>query len=376
VEFLEGLGNFTVEWILPFLFVLTLVVFFHELGHFLVARWNGVAVKVFSVGFGPEIVGFTDRKGTRWKIAWIPLGGYVRFVGDENVASAAGREAIAKLSEEDLKKAFVAKPVGARAAIVAAGPIANFILAIVIYAGLFMFAGQAVTAPQVDEVQPDTPAAEAGFQPGDLVVSINGTPIETFTDFQRYVSVRGGETLAVTVERAGQHVDLMVTPAIQESPDGFGGVYRRGQIGIQRNIGPDDVTIQYLPLTEAIGAAADEVWFVISQTVRYAGRIISGREPPDQLGGPITVARVAGDAASISFVALVALAAGLSVSIGFVNLLPIPLLDGGHLLFFAIEAIRRRPLGDQAQEVGFRLGFVVVLGLILFVLALDLARIF
>jgi regulator of sigma E protease len=376
VEFLERFGSFTVEWILPFLFVLTLVVFFHELGHFLVARWNGVAVKVFSVGFGPEILGFTDRKGTRWKISWIPLGGYVRFVGDENVASAAGREALAKLSEEERKTAFVAKPVGARAAIVAAGPLANFILAIVIYACLFMFAGQAVTAPQVDEVQPDTPAAEAGFQPGDLVVSINGTAIETFTDFQRFVSVRGGETLTVTVERDGQPLVLTVTPAIQESPDGFGGVYRRGQIGIQRNIGPDDLTIQYLSLPEAIGAAVDEVWFVISQTVRYAGRIVTGREPPDQLGGPITVARVAGDAASISFIALVALAAGLSVSIGFVNLLPIPLLDGGHLLFFAIEAIRRRPLGDQAQEVGFRLGFVVVLGLILFVLALDLTRIF
>jgi len=376
VEFLEGIGSFTVQWILPFLFVLTLVVFFHELGHFLVARWNCVTVKTFSIGFGPEIAGFTDRKGTRWKLSWIPLGGYVRFLGDENVASAAGRDAIAELTKEELKTAFIAKSVGARAAIVAAGPVANFILAIVIYTGLFMFAGQAVTTPEVEEVLPDTPAAEAGFQPGDLVVSINGTPIQTFTDFQRYVSVRGGETLTVTVERAGETFDLVVTPAVQETPDGFGGVYRRGQIGIQRTIGPEDMTIQYLPLPQAMGAAVNEVWFVISQTVRYVGRIVTGREPPDQLGGPITVARVAGDAASISFVALIALAAGLSVSIGFVNLLPIPLLDGGHLLFFAIEAIRRRPLGDRAQEVGFRLGFVVVLGLILFVLALDLTRIF
>ena len=374
--FLGDLGGFTVQWVLPFLFVLTIVVFFHELGHFLVARWNGVTVKVFSVGFGREIAGFTDSKGTRWKLSWIPLGGYVRFLGDENVASATGRGAIAELSEEDLKTAFVAQSVGARAAIVAAGPIANFILATVIFAGLFMFAGQPVSAPQIDAVLPDTPAAEAGFEAGDLVVSINSTPIETFSDFQRLISVSGGQNLAVTVEREGRLFELSVTPAIQESPDGFGGVYRRGQIGVTANIDPDEVTIQYLPLPEAVGAAVSEVWFVISQTVRYVGRIVTGREPPDQLGGPITVARVAGDAASIGFVALIALAAGLSVSIGFINLLPIPLLDGGHLLFFAIEAIRRRPLGDQAQEMGFRLGFVIVLGLILFVLTLDLTRIF
>ena len=287
-----------------------------------------------------------------------------------------GREAIAELSEEEKKTAFLTQSVGARAAIVAAGPIANFILAVVIFAGLFMFAGEPISTPKVDEVLPDTPAAAAGFEAGDLVVSINGTPIESFSEFQRYVSVRGGEELTITVERGAEILDLVVTPAIRETPDGFGGVYRRGQIGIQTTIGPDDTTIRYLGFPEAVGAGVSEVWFVISQTVRYIGRIVTGQEPPDQLGGPITVARVAGDAASISFIALMALAAGLSVSIGFVNLLPIPLLDGGHLLFFAIEAIRRKPLGDQAQEMGFRLGFAVVLGLILFVLALDLTRIF
>lgn len=373
MEFLEGIGGFTVGTILPFLFVLTLIVFVHEFGHFIVARWAGVTVKVFSVGFGPEIVGFTDRKGTRWRLSAIPFGGYVRFLGDENAASAGGREAIAALSETERGTAFATQSVGKRAAIVAAGPLANFILAIAIFAVWFGVIGRPAILPVVAEVLPETPAAAAGFEPGDLVVAIDGTAIETFDDFQRFVSGRAGRQIVVTVERDGMEVNLAVTPAETELEDGFGGVYRVGQIGVRR---AEDANIStyYTPFPQAIWEGVNETWYVISSTLGYLGRVITAQEPPDQLGGPITVARVASEAAAISFTALIGLAAYLSVSIGFVNLLPIPLLDGGHLLFYGAEAIRRRPLADRTQEIGFRVGFAMIAALILFVLALDFGR--
>lgn len=374
MSFLEGIGGFAVGLVIPFLFVLTLIVFVHELGHFLVARWNGVTVKVFSIGFGPELLGFTDRRGTRWRLSAIPLGGYVRFLGDENVASAEGREAVGKLTTEERETAFVTQPVGRRAAIVAAGPIANFILAIVIFAFLYGVVGRDGLVPVVDDVRPDTPAAEAGFEPGDVIVAVEGVTVDTFADLQRLVGTRAGDELTVRVERAGAELDLAVTPNLVETDDGFGGVYRRGQIGIVAAANPDTITRYYTPFPQSIFEGVSETWYVISQTLGYIGRIITAQEPPDQLGGPITVARVAEEAASVGFVALLALAAYLSVSVGFVNLLPIPMLDGGHLTFYALEKIRGRPLGDRAQEVGYRIGLVVVLSLIILVLALDLGR--
>lgn len=376
MEFLQGVGSFTVGLVIPFLFILTLIVFVHEMGHFLVARWNGVAVKVFSVGFGPELLGFTDRRGTRWKLSAIPLGGYVRFVGDENIASAEGREAIAKLSDEERRIAFVTQPVGKRAAIVAAGPIANFLLAILIFAFLYSVVGRPVMPPVVSEVVPDTPAAEAGFEPGDLILAVAGTPIVGFDELRRLVGTRAGQEIVIRVERNGAEVDIPVTPTLVEEPDGFGGVYRRGQVGIINVTEPDAITTRYSPFPQSIFEGIGETWFVISQTLGYLGRIVTGQEPPDQLGGPITVARVAQEAASIGFVTLIALAAYLSVSIGFVNLLPVPLLDGGHLAYYAIEKIRGRPLSDRVQDVGFRVGFALISALILFVLALDTLRIF
>ncbi len=374
MSFLEGIGGFAFGLVIPFLFVLTLIVFVHEMGHFLVARWNGVTVKVFSIGFGPELIGFTDRRGTRWRISAIPLGGYVRFLGDENVASAEGREAIDKLSTVERETAFVTQPVGRRAAIVAAGPIANFILAIIIFAFLYGVVGRDGLVPVVDDVLPDMPAAEAGFETGDLIIAVNGVAIDTFADLQRQVGTRAGDQVIVRVERDGAELDLAVTPALVETDDGFGGVYRRGQIGITTTADPEAITRYYTPFPQSVFEGVSETWYVISQTLGYIGRIITAQEPPDQLGGPITVARVAEEAASVGFVALLALAAYLSVSVGFVNLLPIPMLDGGHLAFYAIEKIRGRPLGDRAQEVGYRIGLVLVLSLILLVLALDLGR--
>lgn len=374
MSFLQNIGDFTIGLIIPFLFVLTLIVFVHEMGHFLVARWNGVTVKVFSVGFGPELLGFTDRRGTRWKLSAIPLGGYVRFLGDENVASAEGREAIGNLSDVERETAFVTQSVGRRAAIVAAGPIANFILAILIFAFLYSVIGRDVMPPIVSGVVVDSPAEGAGFEAGDIIVAANGSPIETFADLQRVVSTRAGQELVIGVERAGTLLDIPVTPAMIETEDGFGGVYRHGQIGIESLYDPDAITRSYTPFPQSVWEGASETWFVVSQTLRYLGRVVSAQEAPDQLGGPITVARVAERAASVGFVSLLALAAYLSVSIGFVNLLPIPLLDGGHLAFYAVERLRGRPLGDRAQEIGYRVGFALVLSLIVFVLALDISR--
>ena len=362
----SGWGSGLFGYLLPFLFVLTIVVFFHELGHFLVARWCGVRVLAFSVGFGPELVGFTDRHGTRWKLAAIPLGGYVKFFGDENAASVPDPAALATMNEGERRVSFFHKPVGQRAAVVAAGPIANFILAIAIFAGVFGLYGKQVTSPRIDALQPDSPAAAAGFQPGDLILSINGRPIDSFADMQRIVGASAGQTLEVVVERGGVRQTLSATPALREVKDSFGNVHRLGVLGISRSMTPSDVRWERVGPIAAIGLGAQETWFVVERTLAYIGGVVAGRESADQLGGPIRIAQVSGQVATAGFVALIHLAAVLSVSIGLLNLFPIPLLDGGHLLFYAIEAARGRPLSERAQEVGFRIGLAIVLMLMIF----------
>ena len=363
---LSFLGNGFLGYIIPFLFVLTIVVFFHELGHFLVARWCGVRVLVFSIGFGPEIVGFNDRHGTRWKIAAIPLGGYVKFFGDENAASVPDAEQLAAMTEPQRRDSFFHKSVGARAAVVAAGPIANFILAMVIFSGIFMFYGKQSTTARVDTVLPESAAAAAGFKPGDVVIAINGRKVDTFSDMQRTVSINAGETLAVDVDRGGQLLTLKATPALKEIKDSFGNTHRVGVLGISRSMAPDDLKLQPVGPIDAVFLGVGETWFVVERTLSYIGGVVVGREAADQLGGPIRIAQVSGQVATAGLIALIHLAAVLSVSIGLLNLFPIPLLDGGHLLFYAIEAVRRRPLSERAQEVGFRIGLALVLMLMLF----------
>jgi regulator of sigma E protease len=363
---LGTLGGGAVAYIVPFLFVLTIVVFFHELGHFLVARWCGVKVQAFSIGFGPEIVGFNDRYGTRWKLSAVPLGGFVKFFGDENAASVPDREAAAQMSEEEKKVSFVYKPVGSRAAVVAAGPIANFILAIVIFAAIFGTVGRQVTSARVDTVQPGSAAQAAGFQPGDLVTAINGEPIDSFADMQRIVSTSAGEKLTIVVDRGGAPVTLTAIPQLREIKDNFGNAHRLGVLGISRSMHPGDVkTRTYGPLA-AVAEGARETWFIVDRTLSYIGGVFAGREAADQLGGPIRIAQVSGEVATIGFVALMHLTAVLSVSIGLLNLFPIPLLDGGHLLFYGIEAARGRPLSERSQEIGFRIGLAIVVMLMIF----------
>lgn len=371
---LAGFGDSVLSYILPFLFVLTLVVFFHELGHFIVARWCKVDVKVFSIGFGREIFGFDDKKGTRWRISWIPLGGYVKFAGDENAASAPDADAIKNMSEEERAGNFHAKTLAQRAAVVVAGPVANFLLAIAIFAFIFTFIGQRHTLPFVDAVTENSAASNAGFKEGDLVLSIDGEPIESFSEMQRIVSISADQELTIFVKRKGAEIALKATPRKQETTDVFGNSIRRGLLGIRRSASPEDwVLKKHDPLT-SVWMGTKETYFVITRTLSYLYDVITGREKADQLGGPIRIAQISGQVATAGFFALLNLGAILSVSIGLINLFPVPMLDGGHLLFYGIEAIRGRPLSEKSQEIGFRIGLALVLMLMIFATWNDLVH--
>jgi regulator of sigma E protease len=369
MDLIEALGGMTGSLaltLISFLGVLTVVVFVHELGHFWVGRRLGVGVKAFSIGFGPELYGWTDRSGTRWKLSAIPLGGYVKFVGDASAASTPDRENLDQLSPAERAISFPHQPVWKRAAIVAAGPVANFILAIAVFAGLNYLNGRQVLDPRVDVVQEGSAAERAGFQANDLIVSIDGRSIESFSDMQRIVSASAGETLTIVVKRGSETVALQATPDLKEQTTPFG-KQRIGLLGLQASRNPEDIKrVDYTALG-ALTSGFSETWYVVDRTIDYIGKLITGRESTDQLSGPIRIAQVSGQVASLGGLSgLVNLIAVLSVSIGLINLFPVPLLDGGHLLFYGIEAGRGRPLSDRAQEIGFRIGFAIVVLLMLF----------
>ncbi len=362
----DALSHGIIGYIVPFIFVLTIVVFFHELGHFLVARWAGVKVLAFSIGFGPELFGFNDRHGTRWKISAIPLGGYVRFFGDDTEASTPSTAILGAMNAEERKGSFHHKKVGPRAAIVAAGPIANFILAIVIFAGLFAVFGRPNATARVDKVIAGSAAEAAGFRSGDKVLAIDGEKIGNFSDMQRIVSTDAGQALTFTVQRGASTIELRATPELKEIKDNFGNVHKLGVLGITRSTEPGDVMVERVDPATAVWLGVKETWFVVDRTVAYIGGVFAGREAADQVGGPLRIAQISGQVATIGLAALIHLAAVLSVSIGLLNLFPVPLLDGGHLLFYAIEAARGRPLSERAQEMGFRIGLGLVLMLMVF----------
>ena len=377
MDLLTGIGGFGESlwsYLIPFLFVLTVVVFFHELGHFAVARWCGVKVSTFSIGFGREIVGWNDRHGTRWKVSWIPLGGYVKFAGDENAASVPNRQQLEQTPVAERAGLFHFKPLPQRAAVVAAGPIANFILATVIFAGIFTFVGRSTATPVVDDVRPDSAAAVAGFAAGDRILTINGNPIASFEEMQRIVSTNSGSELSFEVLRGGETLALEATPQVQEITDRFGNVHRIAMLGIVRHIDSGNVEIVRSDPVTALWLGAKETWFVAERTLSYIGGIFTGTEDADQLGGPLRIAQVSGQVATIGFAALISMTAMLSVSIGLLNLFPVPMLDGGHLLYYAVEAVRGRPLGEQAQEYGFRIGLALVMMLMVFATWNDLVH--
>ncbi len=374
MELLTSAYSLIVGTIVPFLFVLTIVVFFHELGHFAVARWCGVKVDAFSVGFGRELFGRTDAKGTRWKLCAIPLGGYVKFAGDENAASVPSRELIAQMSEEERRTAFIAKPVWQRAAVVAAGPIANFLLGIFIFSALFMSAGKQGIVPVVEEVFAGRAAERGGLLPGDIVKEIDGRTIDTFSELRQVVLMSANKPLVFEVERGGDLVDLTVTPDAREKEVFLGERQMAGDIGLRGSSDPQyTVRIKYGPLG-ALGEGTLETYRIIEGTIDYVWGMITQRQSADQLGGPIRVAQISGKVAEHGILPLISLAAVLSVSIGLINLAPVPILDGGHLVFFAAEALRGKPLSDRVQDVGFRIGLGLVLMLMVFVTWKDILR--
>lgn len=361
-----------VYYVIPFLAALTVIVFIHELGHFLVARWCGVSIEAFSIGFGKEITGWYDRHGTRWKLAWIPLGGYVKFKGDANAASFPDAAAVAAAAQDP--GSFHGKPLWQRAAVVAAGPIANFILAIVIFAAAFMTMGTMNIEPRIFAVQPGSAAEKAGLQSGDLILKIDGRAIKQFADIQQAVVARAGDTLPVVVDRAGSELDLSITPELREESDGFGGKIKIGRLGIMSSQTAAAATYERLGPVDAVREAVGQTWFIVDTTFRYLGKMITGRQSADQLSGPIGMATAAGNAASQGIFPFINIIAFLSVSIGLINLFPIPMLDGGHLVYYAIEAVRGRPLGEQAQEWGFRIGLSIVVLLMVVGTWNDLTR--
>jgi len=379
-----------------FLVVLTIVVTVHELGHFLSARAFGVAVDRFSIGFGRPIAAWKDRAGVQWRIGWIPFGGYVRFSGDENEASvpdqdhleALRRAVVEREGAAGLSRYYHFKPLWQRAVVAASGPAANFILAIVVFSSLLFAFGEQVLPARVASVTPGSPAAAAGFRPGDLIVSAAGKPLRDFEDLSRTVQLRGGVPIDFGVKRGDHELTLTATPVWAEQPDAFRGTKRVGQIGVIPNQARKDfIRIRYGPVA-AVSRGVDQTWEVLTTTVYYLGRIITGQVSADQISGPLGIAKVTGKVTQLSAegapnvpamlasvgVNLLHLTALLSVSIGFMNLLPIPVLDGGHLLFYAYEAVARRPLTAKVQAAGYRVGLALVLGLMLFATWNDLQR--
>ncbi|MEE8188217.1 MAG: RIP metalloprotease RseP [Kiloniellales bacterium] len=348
---------------------MTALVFVHEMGHFLIARRNGVRVEIFSIGFGPEIFGWTDRAKTRWKFSLIPLGGYVKMFGDANVASQPSGEK-AEMTPEEREVAFHTKRLSQRTWIVIGGPLANFVFAWVIFIGLFSTVGQQFTPPVVGDVIPDSAAEAAGILPDDRIVAINGSTIERFEEVQRMVQPRPDVPLEVTLLRDGERIVVNVVPRLVETVNNFGQRQKIGRLGITRR------GIEYVQhgIAESFWRAGEETLFIAVSTLEAIGEIIIGARSADQLGGPVRIVQMSGMMAQAGVPAVLWFMAVLSISLGLINLFPIPLLDGGHLMFYALEALRGRPLGERAQEYGFRIGIAVVVSLMLFVTMNDLIQ--
>ena len=359
--------------IIPFIFLILVVVFVHEYGHYYYAKKYGVGVTDFSIGFGKEVFGWNDNSGTRWKICWIPLGGYVKFFGDRNVFSQADQEEILKkYNTEERKKLFVLKPLYQRSIIVAAGPIANFILAIVIFLSIYMFIGKDLTPAMVAEVQKDSPAEMAGIMKNDIILEIDGTEVESILDVSKLIMMSTSEIIDFKVSRYDQSVFLEVKPNIVQSEDNLGNKTSKRMIGIK--LSPYNNKINHVKLgpARALYYSFTEVYFVVTSSLKYLTSIIGGSGDSSQLGGPIRIAKITGQVAEYGFIPFLSIMAYISISLGLINLFPIPLLDGGHLMFYGFEKVLGRPLSQKTQEGFFRIGMFLLLFLMFFATFNDL----
>ncbi|HIC11409.1 MAG: RIP metalloprotease RseP [Candidatus Pelagibacter sp.] len=359
--------------ILPFIVLILVVVFIHEYGHYYFAKKYGVKVTDFSIGFGKELFGWNDKLGTRWKICWIPLGGYVKFFGDRNVFSQSDQEEIIKkYSEEERKKLFILKPLYQRSLIVAAGPIANFILAIVIFLFIYMFVGKDFTPAVINEVQKDSPAEVAGLMKNDVILEIDGTEVKSILDVSKLITLSTSDFIDFKVSRYDQDVLLKVKPNIVETEDNLGNKINKRMIGIM--VGPYNNKVNHVKLgpAKALYYSLNEVYFVTISSLKYLGSILTGSGDSSQLGGPIRIAKITGQVAQFGIVPFLSIMAYISISLGLINLFPIPLLDGGHLMFYGFEKILGRPLSQKTQEGFFRIGMFLLLFIMFFATYNDL----
>ena len=355
--------------ILAFALVIGPLVFIHEMGHYLAGRWFGVKADAFSIGFGREIAGWTDKRGTRWKLALLPLGGYVKFAGDMTAAGRSDPDWL-MLPAEERDRTFQAKPVWQRAIIVAAGPVINFVFAILILAGFAMAYGDARTPAVVGQAMPGTAAAAAGLRAGDRIEALGGRGVDTFEDMVRYVKIHAGERVRIDYVRDGQPASVAAVIGTQEQRDRFGNEYKVGLLGIA----PTDPVVRSVSLLEAPVVAVRRTGDILEMMVETIGQIVTGRRSVKELGGPLAIAKVSGEQITLGWDAFVFLLALVSINLGFINLLPVPMLDGGHLLFYLIEAVRRKPVGPEAQEWAYRGGLAAVLALMMLVTFNDLGN--
>ncbi len=353
-----------------FVVVLSVIVFIHEFGHYIIAKWCGVKIDAFSIGFGRELFGYTDKSGTRWKVALLPLGGYVKMYGDASEASTADSDALEHMTEEQRKLTFHHKPLYKKAAIVAAGPVFNFILTITVLTYFIMTSGLASVEPVIGEIFPGSPAEEVGLKAGDRVQRINDTDVRRFNDIPYMISTNLERPVTLHVDRSGTTMDFTITPRMFEEDDGLGNRVKIPRIGIKSQ----DIKYEDVGITVAIGEAAYRTYLICESTLRVMGQMVTGKRSVDELKGPVGIAELSGQATEKDVYTVLWLIAMLSANLGLVNLLPIPMLDGGHLLFYTAEALRGRPLAEKVQEWGFRLGTAMLVTLMAFTLLNDVRK--
>ena len=361
------------SYILPFIILILIVVFIHEYGHYYFAKKFGVGVTDFSIGFGKEIFGWNDKSGTRWKICWIPLGGYVKFFGDRNVYSQADhKEILEKYSEEDQKKLFTLKPLYQRSLIVFGGPLANFLLALVIFFSIYTFVGKDFTPAVINEVQKDSPAMAGGLKQNDVILEIDGNKVESIMDVSKFITMSTDEIIDFKVKRSYDELILKVKPNIVQGEDNLGNKLNKRIVGIKLGAYNNEINHVKLGPAQAIYHAAHEVYFVGISSLKYIGAMIFGKADTSQLGGPIRIAKISGQVAEFGVLAFISMMAYISISLGLVNLFPIPMLDGGHLMFYAFEKVLGRPLSQKTQEGFFRIGIFLLISLMFFTTFNDL----
>tara|TARA_B100000686_G_C16779964_1_gene971129 strand:+ start:1614 stop:2720 length:1107 start_codon:yes stop_codon:yes gene_type:complete len=361
------------NYIIPFIALITIVVFIHEYGHYYFARRYGVGVTDFSIGFGKEIFGFNDKNGTRWKFCLIPLGGYVKFFGDRNVFSQAEQqEILKKYNKEDQEKLFITKPLYQRTLIVAGGPLANFLLAIIIFSFIYMFVGKDFTPAKIEEVSIESPAEKAGLKKNDIIRSIDDNKVQSLLEVSMFINSSSSEKISIKVLRNQRELVFVVKPNIVDSKDAFGNSMKKRLIGIKIAPVNNKFNKQKLGPTKAIYYSAKEIWFVIKTTMKFIGSLFQGKGDTSQLGGPIKIAKISGQVMEFGLLAFFSTVAYISISLGLINLFPIPLLDGGHLMFYLFEKILGRPLKQSTQEGFFRIGLFLLLSLMVFTTFNDL----